>query len=280
MYSEYLEEIGKKFSTLFDEVQAKYNFDLGTEFEVALCKALRLLLPEKYGVTRGFVVALDDSWAGDDIIIYDCYRFPTLRLITDDNYSQKQNVPVEAVYAYIEAKHTLYLDGEGGQSLTKACQQIKDVKSLCREDVPLNQIQPYTYVNSNNYRIVENWPNIRNPMYCAIISRRIANSNNDTISDSSLENILQTKTSHLSKNDYSPDLIAAGENFVCIPAVNGQIQSPFFLPGQSRLATFNASSKSVGLAMSMLSYALDWIVLGNIHWPSIIADGLDLPIQY
>ena len=49
--------------------------------------------------------------ARDDIIIYERNRFPLLRLINESDFCRKQQVPVESVYAYIEAKHSLTLEG-------------------------------------------------------------------------------------------------------------------------------------------------------------------------
>jgi hypothetical protein len=72
--------------------------------------------------------------AGDDIIVFDTTRSPVLRAL--GNYlSRKEKVPAEAVLAYIEAKHTLSIHGEGGQSLQKATEQTAAVKALPR--VPL-----------------------------------------------------------------------------------------------------------------------------------------------
>ena len=90
------------------------------------------MLPQKYGICRGFVVPADGASAGDDLIIYDSVRFPTLRLFPQESYEIKQDVPVEAVYAYIEAKHTLHIteDATDGQSLLKACSQVAAVKRI------------------------------------------------------------------------------------------------------------------------------------------------------
>ena len=41
--------------------------------------------------------------AGDDIITYDQELYPTLRFLDSDNqFAQKEQIPVEVVYAYIE----------------------------------------------------------------------------------------------------------------------------------------------------------------------------------
>jgi len=68
-YDQFLENIGKKFNEYFINISAINNFDYGDEYEVALCKALASILPERYGVCRGFIVTMCGNYAGDDIII-------------------------------------------------------------------------------------------------------------------------------------------------------------------------------------------------------------------
>ena len=80
-YGDYLQTISVKFENLFQDISVQHNFDYGPEFEIALCKALRIILPAKFGICRGFAVTLDGDIAGDDIIIFDNERFPTLRLL-------------------------------------------------------------------------------------------------------------------------------------------------------------------------------------------------------
>jgi hypothetical protein len=90
VYGDYLETISAKFQSLFAEISAEYAFDYGDEFEIALCKVLRALLPSKFGICRGFAVTLDGTLAGDDIIIFDHERFPTLRLLESNDFAQKR----------------------------------------------------------------------------------------------------------------------------------------------------------------------------------------------
>src|SRR5262249_28491504 len=141
-YGDYLKTISTKFESLVAEISAGYNFDYGEEFERALCKVFRVLLPSKFGVCRGFVVTADGKQAGDDIIIFDHERFPTLRLLANQDFAQKQKIPFEAVYCYIEAKHSIQLDAAGSVVLEKALLQVSAVKLLERERVSLNQITP------------------------------------------------------------------------------------------------------------------------------------------
>src|SRR6266496_3746 len=105
-YGNYIQTISSKFNELISEISAEHNFEYGPEFEIALCKVLRILLPLKYGVCRGYATSFDGKVAGDDIIIFDQERFPTLRLLEDNTFAQKQHIPIEAIYVYIEAKHT------------------------------------------------------------------------------------------------------------------------------------------------------------------------------
>jgi len=48
MYNDYVSNISKQFTSELDKISAFYNFDLGDEFEIAICKLLRKFLPQKY----------------------------------------------------------------------------------------------------------------------------------------------------------------------------------------------------------------------------------------
>ena len=114
-YNDYIKTISTRFENLLKEMAAEYNFDNGPELEIAICTVLRAIRPERYGVSRGFILTADGNMARDDIIIHERSRFRLLRLINESDFCRKQQVPVESVYAYIEAKHSLILEGEGPQ---------------------------------------------------------------------------------------------------------------------------------------------------------------------
>ena len=114
-YNDYIKTISTRFENLLKEMAAEYNFDNGLELEIAICAVLRAIRPERYGVSRGFILTADGNMARDDIIIHERSRFRLLRLINESDFCRKQQVPVESVYAYIEAKHSLILEGEGPQ---------------------------------------------------------------------------------------------------------------------------------------------------------------------
>src|SRR6266498_5826443 len=141
LYGDFVRNMARRFDEALSEIESTYNFELGDEFEIAICNTLRRILPHRFGICRGYVVNRDGEVAGDDIIIYERIRFPTARLLGED-YSRKEKVPIEAVFAYIEAKHTLQLVGDGGSSLLNALRQAGAVKALCeqRQPVPLTQI--------------------------------------------------------------------------------------------------------------------------------------------
>ena len=173
LYNDYLTKISGRFQALLDEISANMNFDYGPEFEIALCVALRAILPNRFGISRGWIVPASGDPAGDDLIIYDRERFSTLRMIEQDNFARKEEIPLEAACAYIEAKHTLHIEGDGRQSLTYAKQQIQKVKALTREAREHGTIDPYM----NPIPVEGNskwWPDRRNPLFTAIIARFVA----------------------------------------------------------------------------------------------------------
>jgi hypothetical protein len=71
--------------------------------------------------------------AGDDIITYECHLFPTARFLLDCDFSLKEQVPVEAVAAYIEAKHALEIEGDTNSSLDHA---LRIVHADCAIESP------------------------------------------------------------------------------------------------------------------------------------------------
>lgn len=279
-YSDFLDEINIRTKELFSEISAEYNFDNGPEFEIALCKFLRIILPTKYGICRGFVVSKDGTTAGDDIIIYDQERFPTLRLLQSLDFGQKQKIPIEAVYAYIEAKHTLSLEGNGGQSLEKSLSQIEAVKNVKRAIVPMTQITPQVTISSYRANRPPYWPDYRNPLFTAIISRNVRINPHNKITDSqTFLPILQNKCLEITKNQSGPDLIISGSDVVSIPSVGAQIESPFFMPGISNFSAYLTKESAFSTGLTSMLYAFDHITLGKIHWPALLAYGLNLTLS-
>ncbi|WP_225031029.1 DUF6602 domain-containing protein [Paraburkholderia sp. XV] len=280
-YKNFVENVSKQVDSLFANISARYNFDLGDEFELAVCEVLRMILPEKYGICRGFVVTQDGTCAGDDIIIFDSQRIPTLRFLTRDQWDRKEEIPVEAVYAYIEAKHTLCLGGNGGQSVAKAAKQIAAVKALPRAAVPLNEIVPGILFPGNATRN-PGYPDVKNPMLALIVSRQVRLTDGDapTTVDSFFQRLQQVSSDVGGiQQMYAPDLVIAGTDAVCFPTVSGHVESPFSRHGVTSLSPCNANGLGWGVGLAALMWALDEIQLGRIAWSHVAAAALNLPTR-
>jgi len=280
LYDNYVRDVSARFEQALARIKTEHNFEYGPEFEIAICKTLRDILPQKYGICRGYVVSMLGEKAGDDIIIYDRMRFPTLRALEEDDYSSKEQVPIEAVYAYIEAKHSICIEGDGGTSFQKALTQVGQVKRLCDrrpsvsliEDPLAGQVVPAI-----------GWPEIRNPAYGIIICRHIRLkacgpliSNPEEI----LRHLLDSKAQIL----VPPDFCILGKNNMFIPVVPGHepdkmgCPSPFFQSGISQLNSVIVPGVGFGAGLSLLLWALNWIVLGEMPWPAILEDCIPPPI--
>jgi hypothetical protein len=282
-YGGFIQTISEKFEKLFSEISVEYNFDYGDEFEIALCKVLRTILPVKYGVCRGFATRFDGEKAGDDIIIFDQERFPTLRLLEDNTYAQKQHIPIEAIYAYIEAKHTLNIEGVDAQSLQHACEQVSQVKEVCntRSARLLNQISPYlTLGRGVKFSSPMQFPKILNPMLGIVFARNAKRSKGEKslLNDSQEIESLLIEQEITSKE--SPDIIVLGKNHVLLPIQHklypgAKVLSPFYIPGQSEYEVTIVDGIAFGIALISILDALDWVQLGIIPWAEVLASTLN-----
>lgn len=294
-YRGYLSKVNEAFESMVNDIDVIYNFDHGDEFEIVLCKAFRKILPRKYGIVRGHVITKDGMHAGDDIIIYDCVRFPSLRLLESEGFGQKQFIPVEAVYAYVEAKNTLSIHDEGGkkQNFYKACEQVRKVKSLPREPVLPSSERAF-------------WPDRLNPLYGVVWSRKLAypsshecqfskrhRRDEDTCClkhdcscepdefgykmDCCCEQLHETLEDHCAliggiPDQLAPDLIVAGSDYVALPCIHmKEVYSPFFLSKKSLLTSIHCDKKAFGIGVTNLLWALDSITLGSIDWGYVLS---------
>lgn len=279
-YKDYLKTVSERFRARFEEIAAGHNFDYGPEFEIAICKGLRLILPEKYGVCRGFLLTADGQMAGDDIIIYDRDRFPTLRLIDDPAFAQKEFIPIEAAYAYIEAKHSLVVEGNGNQSIVKAIEQVAKAKTLPKKTITVKDgIDPYLDLPFEaRHENRPNWPLVMNPLFGAIFARLVRVKEGSKPLESA-EEIRQLLKDRIYKYNTFPDLIVAGEDVVMLPFVNETYYSPFFVEGKSNLFMWGKEGLAFAIGICSLLYALDTIRLGKMPWPDLIADAIGLPLS-
>ncbi|HEY0777001.1 MAG TPA: hypothetical protein VGD56_03450 [Gemmatirosa sp.] len=182
------------------------------------------------------------------------------------------------MYAYIEAKHTLHLDGTGGQSLAKAVEQVAAVKPLPRPRVPLSRISRHVTVPGNPSPPAF-WPDHWNPMFGMILARHVRRSAAGAAESSAeLSRVLSARALAISGVGSALDVIVAGPDLVSVPVAGTQVESPFLVPGQT-LATCLTSGKSVGAGLCVLCWAIDWITLGSLYWPGILAGALGVPLS-
>lgn len=270
-YNKLIQNINSAVEKRFAEISTRYNFDNGDEFEIALCELLRLLLPIKYGICRGFAVTIDDDFAGDDIIIYDKERFPTLRLLEDDKYDKKQEIPIEAVYCYIEAKNTLIVSGEDS-NFEKALKQSADFKMLERDHRKILSIDHHTdFGDKFSTEERKKWPNVANPIFTAVITRNLKDPPVNQKID--LPDFLLTETARLTDFTTSPDLIIAGGDVLLIPEILNEDanhhDSPF-VNENNQLKFFKTPKTALSVGLVTILYALDNIRLGEMPYSKII----------
>lgn len=272
-YDNYAVDLSRKFLSRLEDIKADYNFDLGDEFEIAICEILRTFLPTKYGICRGFVVDINGTKQGDDIIIYDQLNFPTLKTNTKSDFSRKENIPIEAVYAYIEAKHTLT-----NASLEKSIYQISQVKALClrRSKTDLFITDPCVGTFKDRGNIIESLPKYRNPILTIILSRYCSNlQDKKAESEEEIQDFLKSGIEKLPNDNTAPELIIAGKNNLIAVGYKKDSESipTLFYPDNGFQVGYQNIIKtdlSYGIFLSHLMASLNYIRLGNMPWIEIL----------
>ncbi len=285
MYPDLLKGLSRKIDSYFSEIEANYNFDLGVEFEIALCRFFQKVLPARFGVCRGFIIDKHGNKVGDDIIIYDKLRFPTLRFL-DEDFAQKERVPFEAVYAYFEVKHNLELNiGPEESTFNKAIEQLKKIKALKRDDRPLNQItNSITLGDKLKVESIPGWPNYFNPLFTGIISRKVSLKVKDKKKNTLLnkEDAFKYLCKKIEKGFGSgwPDLIVAGTDVLAMPVFKTpkEVIVPFVdvkkkIP-LNVFKTKHAQYNALALAMCNILRALEFIQLGPMPWEKTLFNGI------
>lgn len=266
-YTKLISEITTVINRKFEAISANYNFDLGDEFEYAICDFLDLILPEKYGVCRGFAVTKSDEKAGDDIIVYDKERFHRLRLIDKKSFEKKIEVPIEAVYAYFEAKHKLICNGVKS-NFRKAVEQTESIKQLERQGRKLLSID-HNIGLGDMFSVDRRpkWPNIANPIFTGIIARQFEDDGN-----------LKAEVINLNQLIMAPDIIIAGENHIIkTEVIDNEIEhldSPFFIKGNNPLMHYEKQNSAFAIGIIQILYALDNIRLGRMPYSKIIMEAI------
>lgn len=281
-YQDYLKNISKRFSSRFDEIDPQWNFDLGHEFEIALASVISELLPDKYGVCRGFVTPENSDPKGDDIIIYDKLAAPMLRPPLNYEFTRKEYVPIEATYAYIEAKNTLELEDTNKKTyIHKAIDQVRAVKCLTREPRPLDKFIDGISVNGVKASRPEGFPQTFNPLYTILFARGVRINGN-------LEEdpyIIKRAIHGMNTGKNGPDLIILGKDLVLTPMhlTNGEsgnsqslvYETPFCIDDRHTLMAWVMSDVAYGFGLATLLHALQFIKLNEMPWLRILQEPLD-----
>ncbi|MEZ8402547.1 MULTISPECIES: DUF6602 domain-containing protein [Vibrio] len=253
-YNGYIQRLSKKVVARLNDIEAIYNFDLGDEFEIAMCHLLSDFLPEKFGVCRGFVISESGELAGDDLIIFDKMSFPVLRPMHGNNFSIKQQIPIEAVYSYIECKNSI----NDELVFDKALSQVRAVKNLILQRAVKNNPDFETngpIYNNKPRDWPRNFPKRKNQPFCAIISK----SSNGFFPDKVMV------------DPSNPDLMILGEDRVATQTVNlgsDGIKSALFYDEDYwfSLAIEEVKGDAFGIGIVTLLHALGWIELLPIEW--------------
>lgn len=289
MYRDYIRTLSRRFASEFSEIQGIYNFDYGSEFELALCYLLRQILPKHYGVCRGHVVTRDGETAGDDIIVYDSFHFPTLTLRRADEFGRKEHIPIEAVLAYVEAKHTIVVEGNSDESgtLAQAVSQTGRVKDLVLRRQPLeprDKIRGIRLGPPFDSHNKPDFPTRCDPVFTAVVARFGRPSKAEGDKRSVLDALKQRGEDALAKAKEKPDMIVLGENDVFLstafggPGEPNRLDSPFFVDKKSDLSYRQVDGTAFGLFLLRLLQAIDWIRLSDMPYAAIIGDAIGAKI--
>lgn len=282
IYNDITEKISFAFNNQIKCLEAVYNFEYGTEFEVGVCKFLRNFLPLKYGICRGFVVDKQGNKAGDDIIIYDQEKYPTLRLLGQHNtYELKEQIPVDAVYAYIEAKHSLT-----EETLKKAIVQVAEVKKMCysRNLIYIQEISNNETIFNNKFSTENSWdPAILNPVYGMILSAHCKFKNTSESLTSKIVEIINFMRKEISGYGYyNVDSIGIDESTAAFCASNKNITTEkaekirhitkFYtgIVDESIYQISKYDNRAYGLVFCHLMNALSHIQLSDMPWSDIL----------
>ena len=289
-------DISEAFDRCLDGMSVVYNFEYGEEFEIAVCETLRRILPRRYGVSRGFVVGKNGDTAGDDIIIYDADSFPSLRFNGNrEDLALKGRIPVDAVYAYIEAKHTLT-----PKTLSKAILQVMNVKRLCytRNHMLHNDADSYAksssaddglHIFDNDFSRNHGWnPIITTAVYGMILSRHCSwNSRGESVGGEEAVKLIveclndEMRQTILEGKVFCPESIVVGNhaNAICghylfnSDGSGGKgINITRFYTGVQPYACYQVNAhegKSFGIAIAHMLWSLDYIRLGKMPWAEI-----------
>ena len=162
--------------------------------------------------------------------------------------------------------------------MRKASAQVADAKSLPREDVRFEELDPYLSALPITVEAPAGFPKTRNPMYGAIISREVRLKKGDELPTKRQD--IHDGLVGAKVNETPPDLIIAGKSNILLPYVRDgstlTYHSPFHVDGVTRLHAFPVDDDlAFGIGLCALLHALDFIRLGVIPWKALLAEALN-----
>lgn len=261
IYADLVQRLGQRLSQLTNKFASHSD---AAEFTQGMVKLLKKILPSQYGVTLGQAQAEDGALSESAILIFDAEQWPLLKILDNSN----PIIPLNSVYAYLEAHPTVYLEGSNNPGdMDTILKRIRQFKHLPRDKTPI--------INSSQQNLKGLICN--NPLYAMIIADNIQlNANKAALTSQQIQPIFNIFCSQLATTGGNalPDIMAVSQDLIALPTNNEKIQSPFLLPAQSQLKPYLTQQKSLALALTTLLQALSLIKLTATPWEQIISSGL------
>lgn len=248
------EELEQSQASLIETIIDHLDADLETAFaapsgnrdeafQIALCRGLEALFPERIHVCRGFFIDSEGGAAGDGILLLNTERFPSLRKLGRDPL-KKVGAPADAAVAYIETRGSLDIR-ETSPSLLQALQGVAAVRRLPRASLLPTAL------------FAETDPAPASPFYCAVWAREVA-AEEGVLQARALEGRIDALRRGRIPRQELPDAIVAG-SLLMMPALiesetGRRHRRPFYMPGTE--LTFASAPRALVAAMTHLAWAL------------------------
>ncbi|MFH1121457.1 MAG: DUF6602 domain-containing protein [Bacteroidota bacterium] len=132
-----IEKVSSLLDVEFSYAVAQHNFELGVPLENALKNWFVPYFPKRYAFGSGYMVDKNEKQSNQcDWIIFDPIHFNPLihKAALTDNV---EYYPFDSVYGCVEIKRTLSI-----KTLVKVINQLKEIRSLERENANLGYINP------------------------------------------------------------------------------------------------------------------------------------------
>jgi len=268
-YDDFAGKLSRRVTARLSLIESQYAFDLGDEYEVALCEVLADILPARYGVCRGSLVTFEGDQAGDDLIIFDRMAYPTLRASIAPNFAIKEKVPVEAAYAYIECKHRVEIGDslERSASLARAVGQVRAAKALAARRHS-NPNPTYREQDRFTKRKKDHWPaylpETKNELYGVIFARQALFAKGTT-----------APSGIRIGGEHAPDLAILGDDLLFNPSellgADGIKASLFYSSfGFPHLRAEKVEGAAIGLGLLTLLHVIGWMELLPIDYGHLL----------